>query len=277
MTATIDDQPVKVRVEVDADADPTHHMEPRLRQRRIEIRKAARRHRRRLIISVLVVALLIGLAAGALYSPLLQVRQVAVLGERHLSEADIVDASGLHRGDRLIDIDSTAVARRIGRLPWVRQVHVERRWPDGMAVRVIERAAVATVATASGGRLVIATGGRVAGVAGPFDQALPAVSLPAGLKVRIGAVLPAKVADSVEMLGALPDDIVLQSTGTKVSAAGDLTLTLKPSGELWFGDAHQVRQKILSAETILGGSVALRNLKRLDVRIPSAPTVLQAG
>jgi hypothetical protein len=66
VTTTVDDQPVRLRVEVDADADPTVHMEPRLRARRIEIRKAARRNRRRIIISAALVVLLVGLAAGAL-------------------------------------------------------------------------------------------------------------------------------------------------------------------------------------------------------------------
>jgi hypothetical protein len=140
-----------------------------------------------------------------------------------------------------------------------------------------ERDAVALVATASGSRLVIATGGRIAGLAGPFDQALPVVTLPAGVKVRIGTVLPKVVAASVEMLGAMPDDVLSHASGASVSSAGDLTLTLRPSGQLWFGDAHQVEQKYRSAETILGGSVELDHLQRLDVRIPSAPTVLQGG
>jgi hypothetical protein len=103
------------------------------------------------------------------------------------------------------------------------------------------------------------------------------VTLPKSIKVRIGAVLPPKIASATEMLGAAPDDVLIHASGATVSSGGDLTLTLRPTGELWFGDARQVRQKFLSAETILGGSVALAHLKRLDVRIPSAPTVLQSG
>jgi cell division protein FtsQ len=274
---TFDEPPTRLRVEVDPDADPTVHMEPRFRARRIEIRKAARRNRRRIVVSALLVALLIGLAAGALYSPLLQLRHVTVLGDRHLTQSDIVEASRLQGGDRLIDIDTSAVASRVSRLPWVRTVQVSRNWPDSVTIRVVERAAVARVATASGGQLVIATGGRIAGPEGVFDQGLPTVSLPSTVKVRVGAVLPRRVADATEMLGAVPDDILIHASGATVSAAGDLTLALRPSGELWFGDAHQVRQKYLSAETILGGSVALDHLKRLDVRIPSAPTVLEGN
>jgi cell division protein FtsQ len=157
---TFDDPPVRYRVEVDAEADPTVLIDPRLRRRRREIREAARRNRLRIIVSAFIVLLLIGLAAAALYSPLLQLRRVSVLGERHLSESEVVDQSGLHRGDRLIDIDSNAVARRVGALPWVRTVKVSRNWPDGVTIRIVERAAVASVATTSGGRLVIATSTR---------------------------------------------------------------------------------------------------------------------
>jgi cell division protein FtsQ len=270
MNTTLDDRPVRLRVEVDADADPTVHMEPRLRARRIEIRKAARRNRRRIVVSAASVVVLIGLAVGALYSPLLQLRAVTVLGDRHLTASEIVDSSGLRIGDRLIDVDSTAAARRVGRLPWVRTVHVTRHWPDSVTIAVVERAAVATVATASGGRLVIATGGRIAGLEGVFDQQLPPVNLPSNVKVRIGTVLPGPIADATEMLGAMPEDVLIHASGATISSAGDLTLILRPAGELWFGDAHQARQKFLSAETLLGGSVALDHLKRLDVRIPSA-------
>jgi len=277
VSTTIQDQPVKLRIEVDPDADPTVHMEPRLRARRIEIRQAAKRNRRRIIISAGLVVLLVGLAAGALYSPLLQLRHVTVLGDRHLTSSEVIATSKLRVGDRLIDVDSSAVASRIARLPWVRTVRVTRRWPDGVAIQMTERDAVALVATPSGSRLVIATGGRIAGLAGPFDEALPVVTLPSDVKVRIGTVLPEAVAASVEMLGAMPDDVAVHAGGASVSSAGDLTLTLRPSGQLLFGDAHEVEQKYRSAETILGGSVALDHLERLDVRIPSAPTVLQAG
>jgi cell division protein FtsQ len=274
---TVDDAPPRFRVEVDPDADPTVHIDPRLRTRRREIRLAARRNRRRIVVSALIVLALIGLAIGALYSPLLQLRQLTVLGDRHLTTSEVVDQSGLREGDRLIDIDTAAVAARVRRLPWVRTVAVSRQWPDGVRIRIVERVAEAAVATASGGRLVIATGGRIAGPAGIFDQGLPVVALPKGTKVGIGTVLPSRMAAAVEMLGAAPDDVLIHASGATVSAQGDLTLALRPTGELWFGDAHQASQKFLSAETILGGSVALTRLKRLDVRIPSAPTVLQSN
>ncbi len=276
MTTTLDDTP-KVRIEVDAEADPVISIEPRLRQRRIELRQAARRNRRRIVISVLIVALLAGLGAGALYSPLLEIRHVRVLGAGHLSRGDVIEASGIKAGDRLIDLDSGAVERRVGQLPWVRTVTVTRNWPDGVTIDLFERAAVARVATASGVDLVISTGRRIAGLAGVFDQGLPMVTLPKGIAIRIGTVLPRPIAASVEMLGEMPADILARSSGAQISPDGDLTLALRPSGELWFGDASQVEQKYQSAEAILGGAVSLTNVKRIDVRIPAAPTVLRNG
>jgi cell division protein FtsQ len=250
-------------------------MEPRLRARRVEIRQAARRHRRRFVASAGVVALLAGLCAGALYSPLLEIRHITVLGAGHLTPSEVIGSSGIRVGSRLIDVDSRAAAQRVGRQPWVRTVTVTRNWPDGVTIRIQERAAVAVVGTPSGTRLVVSTGRRIAGLAGPFDQGLPLVTLPASAKVRIGTVLSAPVASAVEMLGAVPVDILSRSTGAAVSADGDLTLGLRPSGQLWFGNSDQARQKFMSAEAILGGSVSLNNLKRLDVRIPAAPTVLR--
>jgi cell division protein FtsQ len=258
--------------DIDAEAEPELRIEPKLRARRVEIRRAARRHRRRMVVCVGLLVVLVGAAAAALYSPLLDVDHIRVAGAYHLDDAEVVGTSGIGTGDRLFDLDPDAAVRRIERLPWVRQARVERHWPDGVTIRVTERAPVATVATSSGSKLAITTGGVVAGRATALDLALPTVTLETGVP-RVGSTLPAEVARSVEVVGALPDSVTAMMSGASVAADGDMTVALDPSGEIRFGRAERVAAKFLAAETILGGAVQLQHLCRLDVRIPTAPTL----
>jgi cell division protein FtsQ len=258
--------------DVDADAEPVLHIEPRLRARRVEIRRAARRHRRRVAMGVTSLLLLLGAAAGALYSPLLDVDHIRVAGAYHLGAGEVARVSGLRRGDRLFDLDPARAAAKVEGIPWVRDARVERRWPDGVVIRVTERTPVATVATSSGTKRVITTGGVVAGRATGFDVALPTVSLETGVP-KVGSHLAPAVADAVEMVGALPGTVKRMMTGATVTATGDVTVQLAPSGEIRFGRAEQVSEKYLAAETLLGGAVQLQRLCRVDVRIPSAPTL----
>jgi cell division protein FtsQ len=259
-------------VDVDADAEPELRIEPKLRARRVEVRRAARRHRRRMVIGVLLLAALVGAAAATLYSPLLDVDHIRVAGAYHTGAGQAARASGIHRGDRLFDLDPAAAVRRLERLPWVRTARVERHWPDRVTIRVTERTPVATVARSDGTRLAVTTGGVVAGRAGALDLALPTVDLETGVP-RIGSHLSPAVARSVEVVGALPGSVADKMKGATVAADGDLTVHLDPSGELRFGRAEHVAAKFLAAETILGGAVQLQHLCRLDVRIPTAPTL----
>jgi cell division protein FtsQ len=259
-------------VDVDAEAEPVLHIEPKLRARRIEVRRAARRHRRRMVIAVALLVALVGATAGVLYSPLLDVDHLRVAGAAHVGERAVISASGIATGDQLVDLDLARARRRIGRIPWVRNVRIERHWPDSVVIRITERAAVATVETSGGRKLAVTTGGVVAGRATAFDLALPVVRLETGAP-EVGDRLPRAVARATEMVGAMPLAVRMRMRHASISALGDVSVSLVPSGEIRFGRAEDVAAKFLAAQTILGGSVDLAHLCRLDVRIPTAPTL----
>lgn len=73
------------------------------------------------------------------------IRTVTVTGRfEHVSplEVERVVANDA-RGTGLLTVDLTAVRRGIRALPWVDSVSIERDWPHGLAVRVIEQTAAA--------------------------------------------------------------------------------------------------------------------------------------
>jgi cell division protein FtsQ len=120
------------------------------------------------------VVLLLSVIAGCLWggrwgirhvvdSPRFQIRTVEFSSTPHLGQAEVLGLSGVSPGDKLLGVDTDAVASRIATHPWVASVHASRRLPSSLVIEVTERQAVA--AAALSGLYLIDEGGR------PFKRA----------------------------------------------------------------------------------------------------------
>ena len=67
------------------------------------------------------------------------VQEILVLGRRETSRQELLAAVRLARGAPILAFDPDGARRRIERLPWVRTVTVERRLPDAVLLRLVER------------------------------------------------------------------------------------------------------------------------------------------
>src|SRR5437879_3611381 len=104
-------------------------IDPRIRERRIEVIREAGRRRLRITLIVASTIVVLGLAYLAVRSPLLDVDHVRVNGARSESAADILAAARVHLGAPLLFVDTGAVARRVEGLPWVEHASVHRDLP----------------------------------------------------------------------------------------------------------------------------------------------------
>jgi len=77
-------------------------------------------------------------------SPRFALREVRADSTLHVSRDEIVALAGVELGDRLLAIDTDAVAARVAAHPWVASVRVRRQLPSALAVDVVERRAVAS-------------------------------------------------------------------------------------------------------------------------------------
>ncbi|HEX9647156.1 MAG TPA: cell division protein FtsQ/DivIB [Alphaproteobacteria bacterium] len=73
----------------------------------------------------------------------LVVREILVEGRVHAPPEALRAALGVGRGDPLLAVDAAAVRARLEALGWVRRAAVERRLPDMLYVRLVERRPVA--------------------------------------------------------------------------------------------------------------------------------------
>lgn len=259
------------------DGDPVAPLDHRLRARRVEVRRAARRHRRRVWGSVAVVVGMCAALAVVAVSPLLDVDRVEVTGLSRVPVGEVHDATRTVRGRGLALVDLDDVRSRVEALPWVSRARVERRWPDHLVVRVTERAAVAVVVSDDGRRSLVLTGGRVPRQPpSSADDRLPVIALVGDVEVAGGRPLPPAVGAAVEMVAGLPASVKRLARTASVDSAGNAVVALAPTGSLVLGTAERVQEKFDSAETMLSGAVQLSCLERLDLRIPTAPTLLRA-
>ena len=76
-------------------------------------------------------------------SPRFAVREVRVSATTHVGEDDVLALAAVAPGDRLLSIDTDAVAARVASHPWVAAARVRRELPSVLAIDITERSAAA--------------------------------------------------------------------------------------------------------------------------------------
>lgn len=244
----------------------TPRMDPRLRQRRVEVKRDEGRRRLRFLVVCVVVVALAGAAAGATRSPLLDVDLVDVTGAAHVTPKKVLATAGVSHGDLMVDVDPGAVADRVERLPWVARAEVRRQWPGTVVVHVTERTAAAAVPAPGGWATVDATG-RV------LERTVDAPA-ELGAVVDVDAVtgdqVPSELRAALEVAAAVPPHLLDRVAGVRPGPDG-LELPLRAGGVVRFGPPTQMREKLTALATLLDrveGRVAT-----IDVRVPDAPVL----
>lgn len=245
-------------------------MDPRIRERRVAVRRDEGRRRLRILMAGASVAGVVGVAYGVTRSPLLDVDEVRVRGAAMTPVDDLRRAGGLDGQPQLADVDPAVVAHRVERLPWVQEARVVRHWPGDVEVTLVERTAVATVPAAAGGWSLVDRFGRVLAVE---------PEVPAGLVQVNGPGSPGpgeQVADDVRatlaVLDALPPSLSERVNGVTLGDDGTLDVHAVDLPVVRFGPPTQIRPKLVALATLVART-DLRGVDGIDVRVPTAPVL----
>ena len=249
-------------------------VDPRIRARRIAVRRAEGRRRLRfLAVALGLVALAVG-AWGLSRSSLLDLDHVRVDGLSGREQAVVEEAIGLERGTPLIDLDLDSVEATVGALPWVATVHAERDWPGTVRVVVEPRVPVAVVGSVNGGRLLIDAEGVLTGAA-PADSPLPAISVESARP--LGAIEPAALA-GISVVTAMPDDLYPWIEAVTVAAEPGpdgrsiVGLDLLGNAVVEMGPAELIDGKLAAVRAVLE-STELSCIDAIDVIVADLPIV----
>jgi len=245
---------------------PRAGIDPRIRDRRIEVRREAGRRRLRILLMASCVLSAAGIAYLAVMSPIVDVDHVTVAGARHLSPAQIRTAAGVHTGDHLLFVNTGAVARRVERLPWVRDAKVTRDLPGTLRIVVHEYAPAAYVRVL-GAVMLVAANGRVLARTANAPAGMVEIRGVRRVPAAGGVLAPTEAAN---IAARLPAALGLRVEAVDVSGSR-LALELRDGGEIRLGNANDLGAKAASALAVLdhlGGTP----FSYIDVSTPDRAT-----
>jgi cell division protein FtsQ len=251
----------------------TATIDPRIRERRVEVQREA--GRRRLRITLLAVFALVAVGCGYLLvqSPVLDVDHVRVTGVQQLAPQQVIETAGVERGAALLRVDTGAVRGRLEQLPWVERADVDAKLPGTLRITIHERVPVAYVRRDDATVVVLdAAGFAIADLPAPLAglvevrgaQRVPPV---AGTLAPFGAAgvvqaLPAELAGRVA---------VIQLSGDQLGG-GDVALALHGGGEVRLCAPVDLEAKGASALAVLQ-RLGATPFAYLDVCVPQSPVV----
>lgn len=244
---------------------PAVRINPRIRERRIEVRREAGRRRLRVLLVVSSVLSAVGLAFLAVTSPMLDVDHIRIVGAQHVTLAQVRAASSVHVHDHLLFVDAGAAARRIEQLPWVEHATVVRDFPGTVKIRITEYTPTAYVKVASGVMLVAANGHVIA-----HASVIPANSI----EVRGVRQPPApgdllSPPDAAGIVAHLPAALAHSVAAVDVGGNG-VALDLIAGGEIRLGDTSDLAAKAASALAVLA-HLGTAHFTYIDVSTPDRP------
>jgi cell division protein FtsQ len=256
-------------------------VEPRIVERRQTVERMARRRRHRVFAVFGLVLALVAAGIGATMSPLLDIDRITVVGEQRLSADELIEASGLQRGERLVDVDVNAARRSLMALPLVASARVVRDWPDAVRITLTEEQPSLTVQAADRTVLVSRTG-RVLETLSEPAPGHPVLVLDVPLDLTgtrsatgdgvVGAVISEPLRHATAVFERISDDLRGELALARLSDAGTLSFELSDGAVVEFGPPEDVAAKLLAVQAVLS-QVQRTCMATLDVREPSRPAV----
>jgi len=220
-------------------------MDPRVRARRIAVRRAKGRKRLIWVAIAAAVVLLLVRALAVLASSLFDVRTVDVQGAVYTDPAQLSSIVDDVRGDPILLVDTRQIERQLEGIAWVESARVSTKFPHTVFIDVRERKPIATFAGSDGKYRVVDRDGRVLDVVDgvPIDYMLVTGANP---DVDRGQFAGRPFASAAQLAIALPPEIRALTTSIGVDATtGDLTLQFGKDTVVHMGVATDMSGKLV--------------------------------
>lgn len=266
----------------DADAAPRSTApspDPRLRARRIAVRRAAGRRRLRVVLVVIALLVVAIAVLAVLASPIFSVDTVDVEGAVYADRDAVAVVVEDLMGQPILLADLDAAEVQLEQIPWVRDARVSRDFPGRVLVEIVERQALAHYRGQDGRFRVIDVEAVVLDVIDgvPIDY----VEITGrGPDLAPGADAGAAYRGVAQLANALPPSLRPRVTSMAVTESGEITMLLdgRPSADtvatpitVVFGRPDDYQDKLVALVNELGRH-APGEISTVDVSTGS-PTV----
>ncbi|MCU1548143.1 MAG: FtsQ-type protein [Arthrobacter sp.] len=226
------------------------------------------KRRRRLLVNTIgvLVVLVVGIVAAAVYSPVLALRTVTVHGTTLLSPDQVQAALAPLHGKPLPQISEEDVAALLQPLVQVTQVTTQAHLPSTLQVHVRERVPVALVKQGASFELVDVEGVELGTAPDPAAVQLPVIAGGAG-------PLPKDLFRAITgVLGALPADVLARLSEASAKSEDAVELKLVDGQTVIWGNAGEKELKARVLAALLRAPANPQNpVKIYDVSVPRHP------
>jgi cell division protein FtsQ len=244
----------------------TTTIDPRIRERRIEVQREAGRRRLRITLLVVFALVTVGLVYLLVESPLLDVDHVRVNGVQHVDPEQVIDAAHVDLGAPLLRVDEGSVRARIEQLPWVEHADVDTELPGTLRITVRERVPVAYARRDDAHVAVLdARGYVITELPAPLDG-LVEVRGAAKIPPIRGTLKPAGAAGVVQ---AVPPELAARVSAVDVRGDG-VALVLATGGEVRLCAADDLDAKGAAALAVIA-RLGPTPFAYIDVCVPASP------
>lgn len=249
----------------DAVEPRTGSMDPRVRARRIAVKRAA--GRRRLIWVAVIVGIVVIVTAvlAVLASSLFGVEQVRITGAVYTDPAALQAIVDDLDGDPILLVDTKEIEQRIEAIAWVERAVVTTDFPHRVDIDIRERSPIATFAGSDGRYRVIDRDGRVLAIldSRPVDYMEITGAAP---DTDVAGFAGTPFAHAAQLAQALPPEIRAITVSVSVDATtGDLGLALQPDVEVRLGGFDDLDDKLARLLQFMRNTEDLSVYSRLDV------------
>lgn len=205
--------------------------------------KGRKRKRIALTTAAVVIALVAGFLAAAVYSPMLAVRTITVDGTKLLKADAIRKALAPVEGTPLPQIDDADITGLLKPLVQVRSVSTEARPPSTLLVHVVERVPVALLKKDSDYLLVDVDGVQLGSTKDPASVPLPLIEGNAARAELFSAI--------TAVLATLPADVLAKMASASAKSPDAVELRLIDGKTVVWGNAEEKELKARVLEALL--------------------------
>lgn len=234
------------------DATSATKIEPRLRERRIAVKRAIGRKRLKWALAVSLVVAIVVAALAVLGSGLFAIDEVAVEGAENTDEAALAAVVADLEGTPVLLADTDAAERELEKIAWVDAARVTTDFPNRATIEISERVPVVAYQAPDEQWRVLDGDGRVLLVVEEQPVDYEVVTGPQLLDLELGQWAQPGFGDAAMLVGALPPAVAAQTENVIVTPDGtDLRLTLADGTEVRFGAAQDLVQKLVRLQAKL--------------------------
>jgi cell division protein FtsQ len=249
--------------------------------RRVANEKRDERDRRRASIArrrvalLFVLAILVGAAVWGIVqlwqAPLFPVKTVTVSGNSRLTSEAVLASAAIPGDATVVRLPEAQIEQRLLANPWIAEARVERRFPDGVSVSIVERTPAALVDAGGTELWLISSDGHWLGKRSA-DDTVSVVTIRDIESLTPTAGVAAKVPEltnALAVLGGLSPELKSLVRAVSAPTVDKTALVLKGDVQVFVGSADEIQKKDQLARKILADE---KNVVYVNVRVTSRPT-----